>query len=301
MTLLADALAVAAAQRLHWWRDDRWYGRRYTVDPAPADPAAGRADRHRVTVRNTGVLVWPHQGADAVHLSYHWESTTRRARTCTSRVAARRCPTTSRPAPASPWWAGWSAREARGSYQLRWDLVRESVTWFSERGIATADQTVEWSAERAARQAARAGSPMLSSTLEDVGGDRAPQPARAVAGGGPAVPQHPLLGVGPDNFRRRYPEVIAPKRRDAYDDERIHANSFYSRPWPTGPGGPGRAGLPDGGARPRGAGPRGGRRLPRWPAGSRPGSSSCTGCSTTSSSSPRSTALLAGAGSHRQR
>ena len=39
--------------------------------------------------------------------------------------------------------------------------------------------------------------------------------------------QHPLLGVGPDNFRHRYPEVIAATGGAHFDDERIHANNFY--------------------------------------------------------------------------
>jgi O-antigen ligase len=38
---------------------------------------------------------------------------------------------------------------------------------------------------------------------------------------------HPLLGVGPDNFRHRYPEVIAVTGDAHFDDERIHANNFY--------------------------------------------------------------------------
>jgi O-antigen ligase len=35
------------------------------------------------------------------------------------------------------------------------------------------------------------------------------------------------LGVGPDNFRHRYPEVIAATGGTHFDDERIHANNFY--------------------------------------------------------------------------
>jgi O-antigen ligase len=40
--------------------------------------------------------------------------------------------------------------------------------------------------------------------------------------------RHPLLGVGPDNFRRLYPEVIAPARPGRhFKDDRMHANSLY--------------------------------------------------------------------------
>jgi O-antigen ligase len=38
----------------------------------------------------------------------------------------------------------------------------------------------------------------------------------------------PLLGIGPDNFRRRYVEVIGPAADGrAYTDTRIHANDLY--------------------------------------------------------------------------
>jgi O-antigen ligase len=38
---------------------------------------------------------------------------------------------------------------------------------------------------------------------------------------------HPLLGVGPDNFRRRYPEVITADGHRPMVDERLHANNLY--------------------------------------------------------------------------
>jgi putative inorganic carbon (HCO3(-)) transporter len=38
---------------------------------------------------------------------------------------------------------------------------------------------------------------------------------------------HPLLGVGPDNFRHRYPEVIREGDGGRFEDQRIHANNLY--------------------------------------------------------------------------
>jgi O-antigen ligase len=37
----------------------------------------------------------------------------------------------------------------------------------------------------------------------------------------------PILGVGPDNFRHRYPAVITTARGRHLDDERLHANNLY--------------------------------------------------------------------------
>jgi O-antigen ligase len=38
---------------------------------------------------------------------------------------------------------------------------------------------------------------------------------------------HPLLGVGPDVYRHRYPAALAQDGGRRFDDERIHANSLY--------------------------------------------------------------------------
>jgi hypothetical protein len=37
----------------------------------------------------------------------------------------------------------------------------------------------------------------------------------------------PVLGIGPDNFRHRYPEVIHPPHGGRFNDERMHANNLY--------------------------------------------------------------------------
>ncbi len=40
--------------------------------------------------------------------------------------------------------------------------------------------------------------------------------------------QRPLLGVGPDNFRRRYQAILSPAPSgQPYTDTRLHANSLY--------------------------------------------------------------------------
>jgi O-antigen ligase len=115
-----------------------------------------------------------------------------------------------------------------GRYRLRWDLVRENVTWFSERGNATADQSVD--VERvAAGTRPRRSSSIVDSTLEDLVASYSPSRPelwRAALG---LWATHPIWGVGPDNFRRVYPQALAlrPKDPDATFDQRIHANSLY--------------------------------------------------------------------------
>jgi hypothetical protein len=223
MALLSDESRLA--QRLHWWRDDRWFGARYTVDRNPLTLPAGAQVGIAVGVENTGVLTWPHQGTDAVHLSYHWESHDESGPHL--HFEGRRTPLPHDVAPGGrvALLGRVEAPKAPGHYRLRWDLVRENVTWFSQRGIPTADQPIEVVAGRTKTSAH--GFTEFPSTLEDWVTASLPTRPELWRAAVRLFRQHPVLGVGPDNFRRRYPEVIAPANGGKFEDERIHANSFY--------------------------------------------------------------------------
>jgi hypothetical protein len=179
-----------------------------------------------MTVQNTGVLVWPHQGRDAVHLSYHWESHDQQGPHLSFEGRRTPLPHDVEPGASVTVVGRVETPRAPGHYQLRWDLVRETISWFSERGVPTADQSVEVVAN--AREKARSGGfTMLSSTLEDWVSGAIPTRPELWLAAVRLARQHPVLGIGPDNFRRRYPEVITARNGRKFDDERIHANSLY--------------------------------------------------------------------------
>jgi hypothetical protein len=111
------------------------------------------------------------------------------------------------------------APAAAGTYRLSWDLVQENVTWFSERGIAVGEQSIE----------VRSGN--TTPPPEIVVSKPGPPPAPRASLWRAAVAlwrERPLLGVGPDNFRRRYEALLSPSPTgEPYTDTRIHANSLY--------------------------------------------------------------------------
>jgi O-antigen ligase len=102
-----------------------------------------------------------------------------------------------------------------GAYTLVWDIVHETRAWFSTEGVASARSAVEVRGARAERTMA----PM----------PRLPPPA--MRPGRPALwaaalalaRQHPLLGIGPDNFRFAYGPYVGSTRWDS----RVHANNSY--------------------------------------------------------------------------
>jgi hypothetical protein len=226
LALLSDGSQSRLTQRLHWWRDDRWFGARYTVDPAPLTLPPGAQIGIDVSVQNTGVLTWPQRGADAVHLSYHWESHDADGPHLSFEGRRTPLPRDVEPGASADLVGRVDVPRKPGRYRLRWDLVRENVTWFSERGIPTADQIVDVVGDARAKAGAH-GFTMLSSTLEDWVSASLPTRPELWRAAWRLFRQHPALGVGPDNFRRRYAEVIAPKTGKKYDDDRLHANSFY--------------------------------------------------------------------------
>jgi O-antigen ligase len=113
-----------------------------------------------------------------------------------------------------------------GKYLLRWDLIEEEVSWFSECGN-------EMPAKSVVVQDQPGGDALLETNAADARpfAPRAPPPAPRPNLWRAAVVlwrTRPLIGIGPDNFRRRYEDVIGPATNgQPYTDTRIHANSFY--------------------------------------------------------------------------
>jgi hypothetical protein len=104
-----------------------------------------------------------------------------------------------------------------GRLSLQWDLVQENVTWFGERGSPVAEVAVNiMSAQPAAETAPLPPAVQLSRTSS------LPRSALWRAGVKMWL-AHPLLGVGPDNFRHVYGKYLD---HTAFDD-RITANSWY--------------------------------------------------------------------------
>jgi hypothetical protein len=103
-----------------------------------------------------------------------------------------------------------------GRYILWWDLVHEHTTWFSERGdpglrelidVGVAAPTAPSSPRLVRQQGAPDGISRTTLWRAAISAWRA----------------HPLLGLGPDNFRHLAGQFM----RSGHTDERMHANSLY--------------------------------------------------------------------------
>jgi hypothetical protein len=222
--LVAGSSALGG--RFRFWQDGAWY--RAAVVPAggaagrlPAVLAPGILATESLTVENQGGLLWPHASASPIALSYHWLDP------ATGKVAifdGRRTwlPHDVPPGGRTELLAEVVAPRRPGRYVLWWDLVHEHTTWFSERGSPGLREAVLVGGGAAPASAALDPAPRefpLLTTREPDGVPRRTLWHGAVA----AWRAHPLLGIGPDNFRHLAGQLLG--RTDI--DERLHANSLY--------------------------------------------------------------------------
>jgi O-antigen ligase len=232
--LLTEALLAAAAvwqsgatsvtaQRLLWWREGDWYRARYTVEATePSRMSAGTTQDVRIQVQNVGRATWHSDRAPRVELGYRWDSEGSPP-SYDHALEGRRTPLSQDVAPQEVTTIAvrLAVPTRPGTYLLRWDLLVDDGERFSNLGTSPAVQQV-----------------VVEPSIETIAGSR---PELVEGAGHVPLPsrsqlwvaalrlwrQHPVLGVGPDNFRRRYGEVISPGGGGRYSDERLHANNLY--------------------------------------------------------------------------
>lgn len=222
LTIIAVFLALTnpiAVLRFVTEDDQSWYQVAFSVS-AQVSARPGETITIPVTVTNTGQLPWPAGGDQAVHLSYHFLWTdpdmTQGLQYEGLRTAL---PADVLPGQSATLMALVSTPSVSGGYLIRWDMVQESVTWFSVHGAPTADTRLTLDGEPAS-----SAIPFEASPFVDV------PPLRHSPGrltlwriALQIFQSHPLLGIGPDNFRRTYGAYLGMPGSGT----EIHANNVY--------------------------------------------------------------------------
>ena len=223
ITVIAQAVSPMLALRLRFWQARSWYGSAIESAPTlgqamPSQMAPGATLVVGLSIRNLGAIVWPRAGKKPVKVSYHW--TSEDGSTLYVLDGARTdLPNDVPPDQKVDIAATLRAPDRPGRYVLWWDLVHEGVTWFSDAGDAGRRLRVAVGVTASRKKSAQTGAWTVST----------PNPFDQFSrkelwrAGLLAFRDHPLLGLGPDNFRHAYGGYLG----RAETDERLHANNFY--------------------------------------------------------------------------
>jgi hypothetical protein len=194
---------------------EAWYDARIDA-PSRFTIPAGDTIPVPVTLTNSGLGPWDSAGAGRFRLSYHWLLRDR------DKVVSWEGLRTDVPSPVRPGesvrvQARVSAPRQPGEYRLLWDIEQENRLWFSTEP----DAGVFFTRVTVSGPAAGAFDTSRLMTMPQ----KAVRPRREVLWRAAArmVAAHPLIGVGPDNYRLLYGGFAGLASADA----RVHSNNMY--------------------------------------------------------------------------
>ena len=222
LVIVASLLLVDPSFR---WRmssegDRSWYRAVIVPESDALELVSGELTDTRVQVANVGKLTWDDSGEKPFHLSYRWFHSTKDGTLTPLGIEGERTRLASSLTPGKKvaLTATLRAPVEPGSYVLIWDMVHENTTWFSDKvGLG---MPVNVSVDGAV-------SPHTVSLdeLQRTMTARAWRPGRrelwGIALG--LFLEHPILGVGPDNFRWTYGTFAG---KEVWDT-RVFSNSLY--------------------------------------------------------------------------
>ncbi len=192
-----------------------WYHAEYEDFPGNLTMEAGRPARVSLTIRNLGKLAWPAQGSQSVVVSYHWLDPEGEKILLWEGFRSV-LPADVGPGATLKMEALVIAGTKPGRYVLQWDMLQEKIAWFSVYRTPQGRMQVLVLPSAAGTATVEYPPPMnwplLSLPRRDLW--------RAAA---LMWMQYPVLGAGPDNFRRLFGPYLGLKRFDT----RIYSNNMY--------------------------------------------------------------------------
>jgi hypothetical protein len=191
-----------------------WYGATYSAPPTLRF-RTGEEQLVSVTLENTGRVVWDSSSEPMFAMAYHW------LRADNESVVQFDGWRTPFPTPVAPNTrvtlpVAVKAPGEPGTYVLVWDVVHEHRGWLSDEGVTPGRSLVQVEGAHAATTTS-SSTRRLPSANQRV--DR-----RTLWGAALRIAEeHPITGIGPDNFRHVYGRYID----RATWDTRVHANNMY--------------------------------------------------------------------------
>ena len=211
------AFAPAFRLRMRTPGPSAWYRVGYSgvVDGMELD--SGQALLLTVKARNLGAMTWPSSGVGRITLSYHWEDP-RRDGFIVWDGQRTDLPVDVLPGDEVQLSARVQAPNLSGNYVLVLDMAHEGATWFSLQGSPGVEIPVFLRTPASGGVKAPEEFPLFKPEIV-----RPPTRAELWRTALKMWEAHPVVGVGPDNFRhmRGFYQGLADF------DRRIHSNNLY--------------------------------------------------------------------------
>jgi O-antigen ligase len=223
--LLLVTAGFFAFEPSYRWRassegDRSWYEARIEPRASSLELEPRELLKTGVRVANVGKLTWGSEGKKPFHLSYRWFRLDQDSVVEPLPLEGERTRLEEplKPGQSLDVAAAVRAPPERGSYVLIWDMVHEHTTWFSDKvGLGVPVNVVVGGAKAARTTAPHDIRRAIAKSSWRPG--RAELWTIAIS----LFRTHPLLGIGPDNFRWLY----GPVSGHAAWDTRVFSNSLY--------------------------------------------------------------------------
>ncbi len=197
-----------------------WYAASYDA-PSTITLAPGAPTDAVITARNTGEVAWTAGGPQSFALGYRWLSADA-ASQLDMPATVLDLPHDVAPGDAVEMKVNVATRLPPGDYRLAWGMLQQQVLWFHDRGYPDAQTVVHVQVEQGVSPSSTPA--VALRPRSDLAPVLPPVPRAELWSAALGMArQHPLLGVGPDNFRHIYGTYLG---LSAWDD-RVHANNLY--------------------------------------------------------------------------
>jgi len=193
-----------------------WYRARILPESSELRLAPDEGRKTGVVLENKGTESWEASGELALALSYRWYDRSSR-KLLDGPFVRTPLPRNVRPGDSVGVVAEVRAPDREGSFLLVWELTREGTTPFVEK------EGLEQYVSIAVGGGAERGQTVADAIADFVAGSWRPGRLELWTLAARLFWSHPLLGVGPDNFRWRYGGLASRERWDT----RTSANSLY--------------------------------------------------------------------------
>lgn len=207
--------------RLSTEGDTEWYNVAFRV-PEELFVTAGIPEPVTISLTNTGSLFWSPNLEKPIHLGYRWYRVTDNQRSSMEF----RWPFDNDVSPGESITMTVQVKtpEEPGAYRLEWDVVQEDVIWFSAKTGRHTYSEVTVTPDANNRTTATGGAVSSETfTEEEINLQAIPGRLALWQLAGQRLFEHPMTGIGLDNFRLTYGRYLG----STLWNESIHTNNWY--------------------------------------------------------------------------